>query len=92
MAEASPSVLFCVRLLILQTKCAPLSVRQQADFHFDSKEARLDFLTMVFDSKMDAKVADQWEIRPPQREGADAAFERAQKISETDVTDRAGLI
>lgn len=88
MAEYSPSVLFSVRLHILQPKCAPIKVRQQADFHFDSKEARLDFLTMVFDSKMDAQVADQWQHCPPHRELADAAFERAKQISEEDVLEK----
>lgn len=92
MAEASPSVLFSIRLLILQPKCAPLTVKHQADFHFDSRQARQDFIGMILESKVIVEVAKTWEQRPPQREGADAAFERALKISEADVTDGAGLI
>lgn len=88
MAEYSPSVLFSVRLHILQPKCAPLKVRQQADFHFDSREARADFLKMVSEGGIDATIADQWEFAPPSRSLADAAFERAKQISEEDVLEK----
>lgn len=88
MAEYAPAVLYSIRLLILQPKCAPLKVREQADFHFDSREARSDFLKMVSDADIDAKVVDQWEFCPPMRSLADTAFERAKQISEGDVLEK----
>jgi hypothetical protein len=84
MAEYCPAILYAARLRIPQPKLLPIIVSALETFHFDSKEARGDFLRMMVEANIAHTVIHCWELKPPRRSLADDAFEQAKKLSEQD--------